>query len=141
MNINPKLWGQSSWNFMHYITLGYPDNPNNDVKTNTYNLFTSLKYMLPCEKCKYNYNIHISKHPLTNDILSSRNLLIQWLIDIHNEVNVSLNKPQITYNSIIESLLCDQQDTTPFSNISSRTLTIIIIIIVIVILLVAIRYK
>ena len=38
-----------------------------------------------------NYLIHIKKIPLTNEILSSKENLINWLILIHNEVN-KINK-------------------------------------------------
>ena len=141
MNINPNLWGPSSWNFMHYITLGYPENPTDEVKKNTLYLFASLKYLLPCEKCRYNYQMHLEKHPLNDVVLSSRTLLVNWLIDVHNEVNVSLNKAQITYNSLTETLLCDGKETSYFSGVSTRTLTIILIVVVIIILLIAIRYK
>src|SRR4051812_10795139 len=100
MNIDPKIWGPSSWKFMHYITIGYPENPNQQIKKSIYDFFISLKDLLPCQKCRYNFDYHLQRHPLTNDILSSRNKLINWLIDIHNDINISTDKPVLTYDQV-----------------------------------------
>ena len=28
----PEIWGKHGWNFLHLITMGYPDNPTEDEK-------------------------------------------------------------------------------------------------------------
>lgn len=131
MNIDPKIWGPSSWKFMHYITIGYPEKPTDEIKKSVYNFFISLKNILPCEKCRYNFGHHLLKHPLTDDILSSRTKLINWLIDIHNDVNISTNKPTISYQQMLEIYMNPQvepfsQIFNSFSNIDTRILTILV---------------
>lgn len=141
LNIDPKIWGPSSWNFMHYITIGYPERPNDEIKKNTYNFFMSLKYLLPCEKCRYNFNRHLEKYPLTNDILSSKDKLIDWLIQIHNEVNISTGKPAMARNQIMETFMNPIQYPNSICNIiDSRILTIIITITLIIIILIVLRF-
>lgn len=164
ININPSLWGPSSWKFLHYVTLSYPDKPEDSDKTKMYNFFMMVKDVLPCEKCTYNFNEHIIKYPLTNDILSSRYTFINWLMNIHNEVNISLGKPTITYDQLTE-IYFNQNNvkTTNVNNtnnannanntnnmnnslssyiqMSTQTMTILLIIISILILMLAIRFK
>ena len=145
MNIDPSLWGPSSWKFLHYITVGYPEKPSDEIKKNTYNFFMALKYLLPCERCRYDYANHLNKYPLLDDILSSRTKLINWLINIHNEVNMSTNKPIIGYDKAVE-LYTSSIEHEPFlekikKKLDSRTLTIIIALFLIIIFIVIILYN
>jgi len=147
MNIDPKIWGPSSWKFMHYITMGYPEQPSEEVKRSTYNFFTSLKDLLPCEKCRYNFGYHLQRHPLTNDILSSRSKLINWLIDIHNDVNASTGKPILTYDQALE-IYMNPGGTEPFSglvssvtNMDGRLLTVLITIFLIIIIIILVKSR
>lgn len=148
MNIDPHIWGPHGWQFMHYITIGYPERPNDEFKKNISNFFMSLKYLLPCEKCRQNYNTHISKYPLTDNILSSRKKIIEWLIDIHNEVNSMTNKSIMSYEKSLETYmnpLIDEPFTgqimNSFKNIDSRTLIIITVLILIIIFIIIVLYR
>jgi hypothetical protein len=97
-NIDPTLWGKYGWTFLHYITLAYPENPDENTKNMYRDLFKDIiwKY-LPCEKCRFNYKKHLNELPLTEEILNSRNKLIYWLVDIHNIVNDETGKRKISY--------------------------------------------
>ena len=146
MNIDPSLWGPSSWKFLHYITVGYPEKPSDEIKKNTYNFFMALKYLLPCEKCRYDYANHLNKYPLLDDILSSRTKLINWLINIHNEVNMSTNKPIIDYGKALEVYTTGSIEHEPFlekikKKLDSRTLTIIIALFLLIIFIIIILYN
>ena len=143
MNIDPKIWGPFSWKFIHYITIGYPEQPTEQNKKDIYNFLTSMGRLLPCEKCRYNFSQHLIKFPLSDEITSSRTRLINWLINIHNEVNISTNKPILTYDQAsslyTDSIngLVEHSGSTFLTNISmdSRLLTIIITVILIVIII------
>lgn len=99
--MNPNIWGPHAWFFLHSITLAYPECPSKDDKVNTKNFFYSLRNILPCTKCKINYQKHIEKNPLTNNILCSKKKLIKWLIDIHNYVNKMKGEREYTYEEIM----------------------------------------
>jgi hypothetical protein len=101
-NINPTIWGPHLWKFMHYLTLSYPENPTEEEKDTLYNFFHTIKTVLPCEKCRYNFNSHLEKTPLSDEILSNNANVIRWLFDIHNEVNKSNNKPELPYDEFIK---------------------------------------
>ena len=100
----PNAWGPYGWNFLHYVTLGYPKNPNNDDKKNYKLFFESLKNILPCPKCAKHYEENLKVLPLTDEILDDKEKLIKWLIDVHNRVNVSTGKPEMEYSEARKSI-------------------------------------
>lgn len=99
--MNPKFWGPHAWIFLHSITMNYPKESSKKDKDIYKNFFLNLQSIIPCEKCAYNYKRHLEDYPI-DDALHSREALIQWLINIHNEVNKELNKPLYTYDQVIE---------------------------------------
>lgn len=101
-NINPELWGNCGWKFLHYITLAYPENPTTDDKQSVKTFFILLSKVLPCEKCRINYIKHLKEYPLDDAVLSSKETLITWLIDVHNAVNRITHKNLISYQDVMK---------------------------------------
>jgi hypothetical protein len=132
-NINPIVWGEHLWKFMHYLTLAYPDNPSIDEQNKFKKFFNMIGDYLPCEKCRINFDKHLEKYPLSDDILNSRFDLINWLINIHNEVNIMNNKPVFTYEKAIHKLIHEKPNDCIIVN--SRTAVIIISIFLIIALI------
>ena len=99
--MNPKFWGPHAWIFLHSITMNYPKEPTEKDKLIYVNFFKELQNILPCEKCAYHYKRHLEDYPI-EEALGSREAMIQWLINIHNEVNKELDKPIYTYDQVIE---------------------------------------
>lgn len=97
----PDIWGKYGWNFIHLITLDYPQHPTDSDKTNYRNFFYALIYVLPCAKCKHNLAKNISNFPLTDNILSNRSSFVKWGIQIHNIVNNHLGKPVLSYKEAL----------------------------------------
>lgn len=80
---------------MHFVTLSYPDSNQNiseQDKTHVKDFFLSVKNVLPCENCRLHFEQNLEKFPLNDNILSSKDNLIKWLVDIHNEVNIRTGK-------------------------------------------------
>jgi hypothetical protein len=102
--MQPEIWGPYAWNFLHIITITYPINPSEDDKHNYKTFFESLKNVLPCERCRKNFNTHLKKFPLSRDVLSSRKYLVKWLIDIHNVVNHQTGKKMLSYTEALHEL-------------------------------------
>lgn len=142
MNIDPAIWGPNLWRSLHSITFAYPNNPTNNIKQSTLSFFSTLGQLLPCEKCRLNYSQHLRTHPLTDHVLSSRDLLMNWLIDIHNEINMLLGKPVISREHAKELIEQNNQQTNLFiDNTYTKMITILIIIIVIIVLFIVLWYK
>src|ERR1700744_3125039 len=104
-NIDPKLWGPPTWDFLYYVALSYPDNPTQQEKENMQTFFIIIGKVLPCETCRFNYVTHMTKHHLDSISLSSRYNLINWLININNEINLSHGKSFITYDYVVNKYL------------------------------------
>jgi len=136
-NISPDEWGPYAWKFMHYITLAYPDNPSDIDKQNMRAFFSSIGNILPCEKCRLNFLKHTSSIPLNENVLSSRFDLVNWLINIHNEVNKINGKKILSYDEVMETYLYKKNDNCIIVN--TRTAVIIISIVIIVILVVVMK--
>lgn len=99
--MNPQVWGPHAWIFLHTITLAYPECPAEDDKDRIKTFFNNLQYVLPCSSCKDHFGINLKKYPLTDDVLSSKEKLVKWMIDIHNEVNKMNGNPAKTYTEVL----------------------------------------
>lgn len=89
--VNPKIWGRPGWIFLISTVADYPDSPNIDMQYNYNRYFLHLKWTLPCEICRANYEQHFRKWPI-DQYLKSRAALFRWIMIMYNEVQVSLNK-------------------------------------------------
>lgn len=126
--MHPEFWGSSGWKFLHSITFQYPVKPTVDDKAHYKEFFNSLKYTLPCQKCAYHYSKHLRKYPI--DIaLKSKDDLVKWLIDVHNEVNKSLGKREYSYQEVIDIY------TDEMGNVLGRVSVINVIILLILLTL------
>ncbi len=102
--IKPEIWGRPGWNFLHMVTLAYPENPTLDDKRNYFTYLYTLQYILPCDKCKDNMTKHLKERPLNTWALTNRENLVKWGIDIHNLVNRENGKPIWTYDQALDAL-------------------------------------
>lgn len=136
-NISPNEWGPSAWRFMHYITMAYPDNPTTIDKQNMKTFFSSIGSILPCEKCRINFAKHTSVYPLNDYVLNSRFDLVNWLIDVHNEVNKMNGKKVLSYDEVIQLYLYKQHDNCLIVN--TRTAVIIVSLVIIIVLVIIMK--
>jgi hypothetical protein len=119
INLGPNVWGPYGWKFLHFVTFGYPENPSNQDKLNYKNFFYSLGNVIPCPTCAQHYKQHLNMYPLTDNILSNKKNVINWLIDVHNEVNKSLNKRTYTYEEGINLILSNFNKREGFENVTN----------------------
>lgn len=97
--MDAKKWGPHLWFYMHTISFNYPDNPNFNDKSNYLNFYNSLKTTIPCEKCKNHYSSHLLQNPPR---LETRDSLVKWTIDLHNQVNETLGKRKWDYQEALD---------------------------------------
>lgn len=95
--MDPNIWGPHLWIFLHSMSFTYAENrlkATTKEKKHMYNFLESLQYVLPC-LCKYNYKKHFKNNPPR---LDTRRDLFEWLIDLHNVVNLDYNKKMVGKN-------------------------------------------
>jgi hypothetical protein len=98
--MDPEIWGPKLWFVIHTIALNFPDNPTYEDIRNTEHFFNSLKFNIPCDKCKIHYTQRINKNPIMNHLKNS-DTLFRYTIELHNDVNVSLGKRTYTYDEVV----------------------------------------
>lgn len=99
----PNIWGPIYWSFIHNVITLYPDNPTSQDKDNFIILINAFRNLLPCKECRDHFLTNLNKCPLSDEILSSKNNLIAWGIEIHNIVRIMLRK-MIYYKDVKESI-------------------------------------
>jgi hypothetical protein len=109
--ITPEKWGPHGWKFIHYVTLGYPDNPTPEQKENYKYFLTSLGNVLPCHICSNHFKDNLAEMPLDDKALSSKTNLVKWGIDIHNVVNKMKSKPELSYDIALSKISDDYKCT------------------------------
>jgi len=102
-------------------------NPTVDDKAHFKEFFNSLKYVIPCQKCAYHYNKHMLKYPIDGS-LDSRDSLVGWLINVHNEVNKSLGKREYSHQEVIDTYK-DEMDNV-LGRVSLTNIIILIFVLV-----------
>ena len=139
-NLSPRIWGDTFWKTGYLITYVYPANPTNEDKNTVVNFFNQFKKILPCEKCRNHYEIHLQKFPLNDKSLANKYSLMVWLLNMHNEVNKSLGKKILTLNEIYDKYIIDNQSDNKIKTYITLLLLFLIIIIVIIYILLKKKY-
>ena len=101
-------------------------------KENYKHFFNSLQNILPCPKCREHYQKNIQDLPIQ---LNSRDELIQWLINIHNNVNKLNNKDILSYEDVKKVYLNSynysiEKDESVESNMTFILAIILVILII-----------
>jgi hypothetical protein len=129
--MDPKVWGPKLWFVIHTLALNYSDNPSYEDKRLHEDFFNNLVFLIPCEKCRIHYRQHINNNPVVNHLKDS-NTLFRYTIDLHNEVNKTLNKRTYSYEEAVKFYRIeygDERASTSYVNKKTVLGTIIAIII------------
>jgi hypothetical protein len=119
--IYPDKWGPHVWQALHYITLGYPQNPTKEQKLKYKTFFVLLKDTLPCSVCAHHYSENLKKMPLSDKDLTNKESLVKWLINFHNIVNEMKEKPVIKYIEARRMIDTNTQCVQPVKTIEKFT--------------------
>ncbi len=101
----PDIWGPHGWKFIHYITLGYPNNPTELDKQKYYNFFMNLSNVIPCPICGEHFKQHLEITPLDDNALKNKETLMAWAVEMHNHVNASNGKKIYSVKDAIKAII------------------------------------
>lgn len=99
--VSPSEWGKYFWTCLHLTALGYPETPSFEEREIYHKFMTLFGKILPCSKCRINFERHILELPI-DVYLFSRQQLFDWTVQMHNIVNRELGKPEWTYEQAWE---------------------------------------
>jgi hypothetical protein len=92
LTLNPEFWGPRFWEVLHLVAVGYSATPTPSEKLGFRMFFDSLRYILPCPKCRASYEKYLFSRKLSEEDMSSRDKLFNWVYQLHNSVNLNLKK-------------------------------------------------
>lgn len=98
MRFEPSIWGPHYWFFLHTISESYPIYPNAVTKRKYYDLIQNFPLFIPNEEIGNKFSEILDKYPVT-PYLDNRDSFVRWVHFIHNKINVSLSKQEISLPS------------------------------------------
>lgn len=107
--IDPKVWGKPSWDYYHYVTFDYPENPTPEDKNN-YRIWARMFGLtLPCKKCSDGY-LALFDDPssgvsLTDGALTNIETFVEWGYRMRTEIQKKIGGEQITYIAFLNNYM------------------------------------
>lgn len=98
-----SVWGPSMWHYLHTMSFNYPVNPTVEDKHRYRDFILSLRWTLPCGKCRNNFRMNLKKLPIRMKQMESRLTFSTYVYDLHELINTMLNKRSgLTYDMVRE---------------------------------------
>jgi hypothetical protein len=94
--VEPDVWGPPLWRAIHYVALGYPENPSPADAASYRRFFGELGTVIPCSTCAVNYTRHIEELPIDAYLTGGKHRLFEWTVHLHNIVNHEKGKREIS---------------------------------------------
>lgn len=141
--MNPNIWGPGAWTLLHSITLNYPDTPSQQDKNEYADFFYALANVLPCTSCQNNFRQNLNDLPIKL-YLQSKNTLVEWLVEIHNRINIENKKKTITlaeFKKIYKNIYNKSTESLTYYKRKNKIQRIIIYILVFVIIIIILIHK
>lgn len=92
--MDADIWGPHYWFVLHTIAFNYPKHPTAVQKKVHYRLVHNLHEFIP-DNGKDLFGRILVKHPV-QPYLDTRKDFINWMNIVHNEINITLNKPTVS---------------------------------------------
>jgi len=101
---DPTIWGPHYWFFLMTIALSYPETPNSVTKRKYYDFIINLPLFIPNHEIGNRFSELLDKYPVS-PYLDNKDSFIKWIHFIHNKVNVSIGKEEISYQTALNNYL------------------------------------
>jgi len=95
----PDVWGPPIWLFLHTITTKIKDNLDINIYKGLFRIIKTICKNLPCPTCSADATMFLAK--INEDVIISRQKLINNIYIFHNYVNKKNKKPLFNYNMIV----------------------------------------
>ena len=94
MGLTISEWGPAAWNTLHVVAHTYPKHPTSRQRDETWQFLNLFALHLPCPSCRQHFQTLLHTRVPTSDAAAfdSRQSMVAFMNDAHNEVNVRLGK-------------------------------------------------
>lgn len=94
MGLTINQWGPAGWEMLHVFSHSFAQDPNDDDRHRMHSLLHLFAIHLPCPSCRRHFSELLQRElPTPNaPALVSRDALVAFVNDAHNEVNRRLGK-------------------------------------------------
>ena len=99
-----KNWGSNIWIFLHTFSVKIKNELFNENKLMILSFIELIFTNLPCTICKKDSLLYFNQKKET---INSKNDLILFIFDFHNNVNLKLDKKKFDFSIIERYYLCD----------------------------------
>lgn len=93
MGVNPNAFGPGVWNTMMMFAWQYSNDPTKEEQTNMLQWIRLTMMHIPCPKCSSHAKAYVEKH---QPDVTNKERLINYIVEFHNFVNISLKKQRFT---------------------------------------------
>lgn len=101
---SPSVWGPPFWYTLHTSAAHYPISPSAIVRERMKQRILAIPYEIPCALCRPHASAFVeNKKDVLDSIVASRENLIKFYVDFHNQVNKRYNKPLWTYDQAFKA--------------------------------------
>lgn len=91
-----NTWGPAAWTFLHSIAHSYPFLPSETEKSEMLSFLPLFCSQLPCPRCRSHCTLYMLKN-LDDLAVSSRDRIVRFMHDFHNEVNRRTGKREVSF--------------------------------------------
>jgi hypothetical protein len=103
---DPNTWGPHYWFTLMTVAMTYPDTPNDVTRRKYYDFIQNLPLFIPNAEISGKFSHMLDKYPIT-PYLNCRESFLRWVVFVHNRVNYSLGKEEITFEAAMETYLAE----------------------------------
>jgi hypothetical protein len=97
----PEVWGESFWFVVHLGSMAAPEVIPAEKREKYWGFIDGVPEMLACKKCAEHARIWVEAHrPQKDTICASRENLVKFYVDMHNDVNQRNNQPILTLEEV-----------------------------------------
>ena len=98
-----SVWGPGMWHYLHTMSFNYPVAPTQADKTHYRDFVLSLRFVLPCGKCRANLVKNFKRLPLKMSHMRNRETFSKYVYDLHELINKMLDKESgLRYSEVRE---------------------------------------
>ena len=96
-------WGPAAWHTLHAVAFTYPVRPTCKERRAMHQFLHSFSRVLPCKACAGHCYPIVRKHVRGkgSPVLDCRESLSRWTVDLHNQVNRRLSKPEMPFEEVV----------------------------------------